>query len=394
MTANSKPALWNSAFILTFAANFMMMFAFYLLMPTLPFYLESNFGADKSMVGLVMSIYIIAALAIRPFSGYFIDTMDRKKLYIAAYIIFTLMFASYVMAATIMLFIVFRTIHGFAFGITTTAGNTLAIDVLPSERRGEGIGYFGLSSNVAMALGPTAGLLLMNLSSFEYIFWAAFATGIVGLGLTFLIKTHHKPVAIAKEPISLDRFILVKAIPLGLNLLMISLSYGLILSFGAVFGHEINIENTGLFYTLMAAGIFISRFSSGKFLNQGKFKPLGIISITILSISYFILYQSTTAVEYYSVAVVLGLGFGILTPSFQTMVINMAPHNKRGTANSTFFTTFDLGVGGGMYLGGLVSQIWNLKTAFVIVAIINSIALAIFIINTMPHYKKHVAEAK
>ncbi len=388
MISNKKPVLWNSAFIFTFAANFLMMFAFYLLMPTLPFYLNGNFAADKSMVGLVMSVYIVAALAIRPFSAYFIDTMNRKKLYIAAYIIFTLMFASYAVTSTLLLFIIFRIIHGFAFGITTTTGNTIAIDVLPSERRGEGIGYFGLSSNVAMAMGPTVGLMLMNMMEFKYIFWWAFVTGMIGLLITIMIKTQHKPVIVQQEPISLDRFILVKAIPLGLNLLMISLSYGLIISFGAVFGHEINIERTGMFYTLLAAGIIISRFASGKYLNKGMFKPLGITSITILTIAYFILYQTTTATEYYIIAVVLGLGFGILTPSFQTMVINMAPHSKRGTANSTFFTSFDLGVGGGMYLGGLISQLWSLSTAFIIVAIINLAGLIVFITSTMPHYKK------
>ncbi len=391
MTSNNKPVLWNSAFTLAFAANFMMMFAFYLLMPTLPFYLQEFFHAGKSTVGFVMSVYILAALAIRPFSAYFIDTMDRKKLYIAAYIIFTLMFVSYVVAAAIALFVIFRIIHGFAFGITTMTGNTIAIDVLPSERRGEGIGYFGLSSNVAMALGPTAGLLLMNHLDFNYIFWFAFLFGIAGLLLAFLIKTEHKPTAPTKEPLSLDRFILVKAIPLGLNLLMISLSYGLILSFGAVFGHEIKVASTGMFYTIMAIGIFISRFASGRFLNKGLFRPIGIISIVIIATSYFILFQTTSDIEYFSTAFSLGIGFGMLTPAFQTMVINMAPHNRRGTANSTYFTSFDLGVGGGMYLGGKISEIWSLNTAFLIVAIINVIALIVFITSTMPHYRKSVA---
>lgn len=388
MTTNPGEQLWNKAFILAFASNFLMMFAFYLLIPTLPFYLTDYFMADKTTTGFVMSIYIVAALAIRPFSAYFIDTMDRKKLYIVAYIAFTLLFATYTSATALSLFIVLRILHGFTFGITTTAGNTLAIDVLPSNRRGEGIGYYGLSTNIAMALGPTAGLFLMDYFSFVVIFWAAFIAGILGLGASMLIDAPHH-IATKHESMSLDRFILIKAIPLGINLLLISLSYGLIISFGAVFGKEIGVANTGIFYTLMAAGIFVARFSTGKYLNTGKFKPIGITSIILLCISYAILAQTTQAWEYYTLAIMIGIGFGMLTPAFQTMTVNMAPHNKRGTANSTFFTSLDLGVGGGMLLGGKISEIWNLNTAFGIVALVNLVGLLLYFKFTIPLYNNH-----
>ena len=122
--------LWNKSFIYAFASNFLMMFAFYLLIPTLPFYLNDFFQSDKTTIGIVMSIYIVAAVAIRPFSGYFIDTLDRKKLYIVAYVAFTCLFALYNLATALGWFVFLRILHGFTFGITTTAGNTLAIDVL------------------------------------------------------------------------------------------------------------------------------------------------------------------------------------------------------------------------------------------------------------------------
>ncbi len=382
--------LWNKSFIYAFASNFLMMFAFYLLIPTLPFYLNDFFQSDKTTIGIVMSIYIVAAVAIRPFSGYFIDTLDRKKLYIVAYVAFTCLFALYNLATALGWFVFLRILHGFTFGITTTAGNTLAIDVLPSNRRGEGIGYYGLSTNIAMALGPMAGLFLMNFFNFSFIFWFAFIAGTLGLGISFLIHApHHK--IVKHEPMSLDRFILVKAIPSGLNLLLIALSYGLIISFGAVFGKEINVSNTGIFYTLLASGIFIARFSSGKFLNSGKFKPIGIISISLLAISFALLAQTTHAWEYYTLAILIGLGFGMLTPAFQTMTVNMAPHNKRGTANSTFFTSLDLGVGGGMLLGGQISEIWNLNTAFAIVAVANLMGLILFSRYSIPLYNRNKA---
>ena len=148
-------------------------------------------------------------------------------------------------------------------------------------------------------------------------------------------------------------------------------------------------SNTGLFYTLLATGIFVARFSSGRFLNAGKFKPIGTISIILLTICFALLAQTTQAWEYYTLAVFIGLGFGMLTPAFQTMTVNMAPHSKRGTANSTFFTSLDLGVGGGMLLGGQISQSWNLNTAFAIVAAINLIGLFLFIRCSIPLYNKN-----
>lgn len=388
MNQPTKETLWNRPFIFAFSANFLMMFAFYLLMPTLPFYLSDAFEVNKAAIGMIMSVYIVAALAIRPFSGYFIDTLDRKKLYLAAYLIFTILFAWYGLTATLSIFIIIRVLHGFTFGVTTTASSTIAIDVLPASRRGEGIGYYGLSSNIAMAMGPMAGLFLMETFSYGGIFWSAFASGSIGFVAATMIKTPLKE-PVKSEPLSLDRFILIKAIPSGINLLMAAISYGLIISFGAVFGKEIGVEKTGIFYTLLAVGIFISRFSTGKYLNKGYFKQIGITSLIILTFAYSSLAFTTAGWQYFSLAVFIGVGFGMLTPAFQTMTVNMAPHNKRGTANSTFFTSFDLGVGGGMFFGGKISELWDLNTAFGIVAVINLLALIIFLRLTIPIYQKN-----
>ena len=127
-------------------ANFLLFFGFYLLMPVMPFYLTEVFGAGRATVGVALSCYVIAALSIRPFSGYLLDTFARKPLYLLAYFVFTAIFAGYLVAGTLTLFMIFRVVHGFAFGAVTVSGNTVVIDIMPSSRRGEGIGYYGLAN--------------------------------------------------------------------------------------------------------------------------------------------------------------------------------------------------------------------------------------------------------
>lgn len=153
-----KDKLITKNYIEILAANFLLFFGFWLLMPVLPFYLAEVFDANKTTIGAVLSCYTIAALCIRPFSGYLLDTFARKPLYLLAYFTFTAIFGGYLIAGTLTLFILFRIIHGVSFGMVTVSGNTIVIDIMPSSRRGEGLGYYGLANNIAMSIGPMTGL--------------------------------------------------------------------------------------------------------------------------------------------------------------------------------------------------------------------------------------------
>ena len=155
-------------------ANFTLFFAFYLLTPLLPLYLSETFGATKDMIGLVLSGYTITALLFRPFSGYMVDSFPRKKVLMVCFGAFSIFFAGYLAASTLLLFTIVRTLHGGPFGASTVANSTVAIDVLPSSRRTEGIGYYGLSNNLAMAIAPTIGIFIYKLTmNFELLFWIA-----------------------------------------------------------------------------------------------------------------------------------------------------------------------------------------------------------------------------
>ncbi len=159
----AKDKLVTSGYCLILAANFLLYFAFYLILPVLPFYLTEVFHTGNAAVGVILSCYTIASLCIRPFSGYLLDTLARKPLYLVAYFIFITIFAGYMLAGVLSIFIMLRVVHGLAFGMVTVAGNTIVIDITPSSRRGEAVGYYGLMNNTAMSFGPMIGLFMHDI---------------------------------------------------------------------------------------------------------------------------------------------------------------------------------------------------------------------------------------
>ena len=387
----------NSPFIL--AANFLLYFGFWLLIPVLPFYLSEIFNAGNSTIGIILSCYTVAALCIRPFSGYFLDSFARKPLYLLAYFIFMTMFAGYIIAGSLVLFILFRIIHGVSFGMVTVGGNTVVIDIMPSSRRGEGLGYYGLSNNIAMAVGPMSGLFLHDAGmSYTTIFCCSLGSCIAGFICASLVKTPYKP-PVKREPISLDRFILLKGIPAGISLLLLSIPYGMTTNYVAMYAKEIGINaTTGFFFTFMAVGMAISRIFSGKIVDKGKITQVISAGLYIVVFSFFLLSACVYIIDwnsmacsiiFFAVALLLGVGFGIMFPAYNTLFVNLAPNNQRGTATSTYLTSWDVGIGIGMLTGGYIAEVSTFDKAYLFGACLTIISMLYFNGKVTPHYHKN-----
>lgn len=394
-----KDRLITPGYCFILAANFLLYFGFWLLIPVLPFYLSEIFRAGNSTIGIILSCYTIAALCIRPFSGYFLDTFARKPLYLLAYFIFTSMFGGYIIAGSLTLFIIFRIIHGLSFGMVTVSGNTVVIDIMPSSRRGEGLGYYGLSNNIAMALGPMSGLFLHDAGvTYPIIFYTSLASCFVGLLCASLVKTPYKP-PIKRESISMDRFILLKGIPAGVSLLLLSIPYGMTTNYVAMYAKQIGVNaTTGFFFTFMAVGMAISRIFSGKIVDRGKVTQvisaglyLVILSFFLLSACVYIIHWNSTVctVIFFAIALLLGVGFGVMFPAYNTIFVNLAPNSQRGTATSTYLTSWDIGIGIGMLSGGYIAEISTFDKAYLLGACLAIISAVYFNKKVAPHYEKY-----
>ena len=394
-----KDRLVTPSYCFILAANFLLYFGFWLLIPVLPFYLSEVFSTGNSTIGIILSCYTVAALCIRPFSGYFLDSFARKPLYLMAYFIFMTMFAGYIIAGSLTLFILFRIIQGVSFGMVTVGGNTVVIDIMPSSRRGEGLGYYGLSNNIAMAVGPMSGLFLHDAGmSFTTIFCCSLGSCIAGFVCASLVKTPYKP-PVKREPISLDRFILLKGIPAGISLLLLSIPYGMTTNYVAMYAKQIGINaTTGFFFTFMAIGMAISRIFSGKIVDRGKITQVISAGLYLVVVSFFLLSacvyliqwnDSACTLLFFGIALLMGVGFGIMFPAFNTLFVNLAPNSQRGTATSTYLTSWDVGIGIGMLAGGYIAEVSTFDKAYLFGACLTIVSMLYFNGKVAPHYHKN-----
>lgn len=253
-----KETLWNRDYCKAMVGNFMLFFSFYILTPLLPIYLDAEFAADKDVMGLVLSGYVVAALLVRPFSGFIVDSFDRKKVLAICFFIFFILFTGYIGAGTLLMFAIVRTLHGLPFGAVTVANSTVAIDTLPSSRRNEGIGFYGLSNNLAMAFAPSIGIWIYHASdNFTLLFWIALATAFIGFMTVSSIKLPKREPK-KNQPISLDRFFLTKGWLLALNICCFSICWGIMSNYVAIYGKEIlNVtDGTGIFFMILSFGLF------------------------------------------------------------------------------------------------------------------------------------------
>lgn len=394
-----KDRLVTPSYCFILAANFLQFFGFWLLIPVLPFYLSEVFSAGNSTIGIILSCYTVAALCIRPFSGYLLDSFARKPLYLLAYFIFMTMFAGYIVAGSLTMFILLRIIHGVSFGMVTVSGNTVVIDIMPSPRRGEGLGYYGLSNNIAMAVGPMSGLFLHDAGmSYTTIFCCSLGSCIAGFICASLVKTPYKP-PVKREPISLDRFILLKGIPAGISLFLLSIPYGMTTNYVAMYAKEIGLHaTTGFFFTFMAAGMAISRIFSGKLVDKGKVTQVISVGLYLVVFSFFLLSACVYIIRwndlacsiiFFAIALLLGIGFGIMFPAYNTLFVNLAPNSQRGTATSTYLTSWDVGIGIGMLTGGYIAEISTFDKAYLFGACLTIFSMLYFNGKVTPHYHKN-----
>ncbi len=385
--AESKPILWNRNFIQCCISYFLMNFAFYMLMPTIPVYLVEELGIKPSQVGMALSSYTLGLMLVRPFSGYLVDCLSRKPLYFFAFLAFACMFTGYLFATTILAVMLVRFIQGSFMGLTSVAGNTIAIDVIPSQRRGEGMGFYGLTINLAMSLSPLVAVALYNESGFRPVVLTGMTIAYIGVISVSLIR-YPKRKIISHPPLSLDRFILVKALWAGLSYMLCAIPYGMIISFVILYGKEIDIENPGYFFIFMAVGVGTARLISGKLVDRGKIHIVTISSLIFLILSFALFASLHTETAYFSCALAIGIGFGISVPAFQMLFVNVAPHNMRGTATSTYQTSFDLGVGIGMLSAGFISLHYNLATAFLVGSFTCLLSLIVYLLYAKPAYER------
>ncbi len=389
MKENEK--IWNRNFIFLILSNFLMYITYYAILSALPIYLVSDLHASKVQVGLVVGIYTIASVLVRPFSGYALDRFGRRTVFLLALVIYSMFFAGYLVAVSMLSIILLRFAQGLAWGFTTVSGSTIAVDITPKSKRGEGIGYFALSTTLGMSVGPVIGLFVCNLWGYTAMFVSGCFISLASLGCAYAVQLRRRFVLGKRIQLQWNSMFDKASVRPSANVFLTMIAYGALLSFIALYGREIGIRNSSLYFLIFSMGIAAARLTSGKEFDRNGPRRILTLCLILLIIGFPLLALAKNAVLFYLSAIIIGFGNGVIFPTFQSMVNNLADSRHRGAANSTLYTAVDLGMGLGMILAGLIAQHISLSAIFWMSALVCSAGLLFFRFVVLAYYENYQA---
>lgn len=372
--------LWSKSFFLITLLNLLLFFGFQLLLPTLPVHVQ-GMGGDDAVIGWVTGLFTVSALLIRPFTGAALDRFGRKWLFIAGLGLFVLVTVSYSYLPTIGLILLFRFLHGFGWGVASTASNTIASDIIPAKRFGEGMAFFTLAANVAMAVAPAVGLYILHAVGFRTVSHLSALLVVGGFLLAFLFR--YKQMDEVGETARRIAFIERSSIRPSLVIFFVSVTYGAINSFLSLYAREKGIENIGVFFTVYAVSMLLSRPGFGLLVDRKGVSVAVVPGMILVMLAMYALHRAESLTMFLVAAALYGVGFGASQTSLQTMAVIHAPRERLGIANSTFFTGFDSGIGVGSVVLGMVSKRVGYSRMFLISAASVVVALLLFFIFSL-----------
>ncbi len=369
----NKPALWTKDFIGTALTNFFVFMTFYFLLVTLPVYVLNQLHKTESDAGLATTVFLISAILIRFISGQWVEHYGKKKVLIASLVLFLGATVLYPFVNSMTALLLLRLFHGIGFGMATTAAGAMVAGIIPNSRRGEGMGYYVMFMNLAMAIGPFAGLAIMNNWGSTPAFIVSAVIALCALLLGFSLKKdngHKKPAEKFKFNLSPGNLLEKSAVPISLTGTFFAIVYSGILSFVSVYAKELHIgAAAGFFFVVYAVVIVLSRPFTGRWFDRYGANMIVYPSIVLFAGGMLLLSQAGGAGLFLFAAGVIGLGWGTLFPGFQTIAISQAPPEKKALATATFLSLFDLGIGFGSFVMGAVAAGLGFKLLYSVCAV-------------------------
>ncbi|MDF2658138.1 MAG: major facilitator superfamily 1 [Paenibacillus sp.] len=365
--------LWTKPFIMLTAGMLFLGTGFYLLLPTLPLYIK-QLGGNDAMIGLVAGIFTLAAVVFRLFVGGLLDRYGRRPFMLLGLLLFGISIYAYEWAGGIAVLIALRIVHGAGWAFSTTAIGTSITDVVPEKRRGEGMGWYGVSMTVSMAIGPMLGTWIIMNYSFSHMFGIAAAFSAVALALAFAAKIPFQPHANKGSTSLIEKSLL----PVMAGLFFLAVSYGGITAFMPIFADTIAV-NPGFFFLVYAVSLTVIRPVAGKLSDRYGETAIIIPSLIITFLALIVVSQAGSMAGVAVSAVLYGIGFGSAQPAFQSVALKLAPPDRKGVANASFFTAFDLGIGLGSIALGSLSLYIGYQGVFAASAVSVACSLVIFV---------------
>lgn len=366
--------LWTKPYIQMMVAMLFLFTALYLLLPTLPLFIK-QLGGSESQVGLAAGAFTLAAVVFRPLVGGLVDRYGRRPFILWGLLFFVLSMYLYDWIAGIAILMLLRVLHGVSWAFSTTAVSTSIADIIPSSRRGEGMGWFGMAMTVAMAIGPMLGIWVMEHLSFQSLFLLATAFAAASLLLAYPIRIPFQP----KDGPRRIQWFEASVAPVTAACFFLAVVYGGITTFVPLFSETIKV-NPGTFFLVYAIMLTLIRPVAGKLSDRYGAVWVIVPSLAVTACALLLLSVTDSLLGVVAAAVLYGIGFGSAQPALQATNLLLSHPDRKGVATASFMTAFDLGIGLGSIVLGWVSQYTGYPMLFMASAVSVGISLLVFIV--------------
>ena len=348
MNSTKGEALWTTEFLGMSLSNFLIYITQYAMIAGLPIIIMTEYGGSDVEAGLAMTFFQIGTVAARPCAGILIDAVNKRRLMIVITVLFFLLMCSFAFAATLSTLYGLRLVHGVIFAVATTTAAALAALILPPARKGEGIGYFALSTNLAMVAGPMIGLLILEYFSPTVLFSALGVLAAISIAAGGAHRLPDEIILPAKtqRTLSVSTFIERRALAPALIAGILFFAYGSVLTFIPLYTRSLGLSaETSLFYACYAGAILVTRPFVGRIFDRKGSDYTVYPGLVLFAAGMFLLGNIEGLSGLIAAAVLLGAGFGAVTPALQTLAVRSAPPARAGVATATYFWSLDISVG-------------------------------------------------
>ena len=362
-----KEPLWTKNFVTIALINFIIIVIFYLLMVTIASYAVQEFDASTAQAGLVSGIYIVGALIGRLITGRIIQGIGAKKILLIGLTLFIFTLLLYFIPAGITVLLGIRLLNGIAVGIASTATGTIIAQILPKTRKGEGIGYYSMSSTLGTAVGPFIGLLLIQQTTYFMIFTMCVVLAGISLAAAFTTTIEQQPILenSIQKGFHISQFIDLKALPIGILIMFYALGYAGILSFINFFAEERDVvAASSMFFFVYAVALLLTRPFTGRLMDAKGANIVMYPGIILFAIGLILLSTTHSSFTLLLAGAIIGVGYGNVASTFQALAIKVTTPEKMGLATSTYFIGLDIGLGFGPYFLGCLEPLIGYGTLY------------------------------
>lgn len=371
--------LWTVNFVLICFSTLCIFIAFHSLYPTLPIYIE-RFGGSTRIAGLALTSLTVAAIISRPVTGWALDKYGRKAIFIGGLALFLLPMIIYIWLVPVVMLIALRFVQGLGWGVGNTASGTVASDIVPRKRMGEGMGYYSLTLSISMAFSPALALWLIDNYSFRELFIACSLLSFVSLLLALFIK-YPKVERPATAPAPSFVFMEKTALQPAMVILFVIFTYSALISFLPLYARQQGLATAGYFFTALALTTLVSRPLSGIIVDRAGRRgyDISVVVGTVASVAAMpVLAQTSSLLHLLIGGFLYGIGFGFIQPTMLALAIRSVPSHKKGGANATFWTAVDMGAASGSLCWGFVAAALGYKYLFTLTIIPLLLALIVY----------------